>query len=196
MDFTTAAITAAAFVLGGIFNALVGAAVAEYRARQDERRKWSAERRDRVRAERLAQLDTLKRHAYGEMIYRMALLTGDRRLIEGSRVAERDLLDEWPRYDLLGDRELLADYFKLIRDLESRNPGSGFSDADFRSWAAIEGRLLRAVMLQRERILRDEPTPAVPWQQVGELEGGYEPTLRRLAASSAHKSSEATDVTD
>jgi hypothetical protein len=179
MDLQSAAIAAGAFILGGVFNALVAAATAEYHARQDEGRQARRAREDRLRTERLEELEKVKRAMYSYLIYVSARASGNSVLAVRSGYPQKDLLDEFPRYDLLGDEELLRDYFELTHELAEKKSGTGMSRDDLLRWGDVEGRLLRCVMEQRERILNDEGINMVDWRRVGELEGGYERALER-----------------
>jgi hypothetical protein len=155
VDFTTAAVTAAAFVVGGIFQAVVGAAVGEFHARRDESRAASREQRQSIRAARLEALDDTRR--MWERKIRVIVARSYGRTDMSDRFFYDDPLLSKGRMSLIGDKLMMVDALEAAAFFLMRPRGVPLSEEDSHRLFSLDRRVVLAIGAQEERVLRGLP---------------------------------------
>lgn len=153
MDLGPVALAIVAFVLGGIFNAIVGVATGEYRARQDQKRLDRRERSDRLRSYWLEEARRTQDKMSADILRLAAQAAGD----EGLEAAlPSDPAGRGPTYELLGDASIAQTFFELETRLFYRKPGSGLSEDDLHAWVVTMAKVGEAFGEQERLIMNDE----------------------------------------
>ncbi len=159
MDLGPAALAIVAFVLGGVFNAVVGGAAGEFQARQAEQRRVRREQAQRLREHWLAETERTHNIMSADVLRLAAQARGDARL-EASLPS--DPAGRGAAYDLIGDVSVARAFFDLEARLFYRKPGAGLSEEDLRSWVSTMGRVGDAFDAQARRIMNDEEPIRIP----------------------------------
>jgi hypothetical protein len=175
MDIGAAILAVVSFVLGGIFNAVVGAATAEYRARQDVKRADERDRHARIRSMHLAEIERTHRIVSADLIRLMAQVSGNEEKAERAE----ELAGPGASYEYLGDAQLVRDFFAFESELFYRRSGSEVSAHDYQRWVEVAGRAGRALDKQRKRALMDEPVVLVPQSVMQAIPSWREEFARR-----------------
>jgi hypothetical protein len=153
MDLGSVALAIVAFVLGGLFNGIVGVATGEYRARQDQKRLDRRERSDRLRDYWLEEARRTRGMMSADILRLAAQAAGDQGLEEA---LPSDPAGRGPTYELLGDVSIAQAFFELETRLFYRKPGSGLSEDDLHAWVVTMARVGEAFDEQERLIMNDE----------------------------------------
>jgi hypothetical protein len=179
LDFNTAVVTVAAFVLGGAFNALIATATGEYRARQDERRAIARESREAIRAARVARIDATRDMWARRVMYLGARALGDE---AGMRNSGLGVPDAHGAISVVGDPDVVREAMEVTADFLLRPPKRGMSDEDSRRLYGADRRVTAALNAQEDRALRGEPLLELDTQSYDSILGD-EAHIRRKAAA-------------
>jgi len=160
MDLGPAVLAIVAFVLGGLFNAIVGVATGEYRARQDQKRVDRRERSDRLRIYWLEEVRRTQDIMSADLLRLSAEAAGDQRL---EAALPSDPAGRGAAYELLGDASVAQSFFELETRLFYRKPRSGLSEEDLRAWVVTMAKVGEAFDAQERRVMNDkEPIRIAP----------------------------------
>lgn len=141
-----------------LVGVVVGTLLSEYLAgrREDraEARRAAAERGDRLRVDRLDEIDQTMR-AISALFARMTGLAAGDATAAATPVGQH----VYPRlnFRLINDVNVIRLYTATAADLATRPPGSGLTVADVEKVATVETAVGEVLDAQRRRVLLDEP---------------------------------------
>jgi hypothetical protein len=160
-----------------LVGVVVGTLLSEYLARRREdraeARRSAAERADRLRVDRLEEIDQTKR-AISALFARMTGLAAGDATTAATPVGQH----VYPNlnFRLINDVNVIRLYTATATNLATRQPGSGLTLADVEKVATVETAVGAVLDAQRRRALLDEPRlelDLVELQKFPELSQAY-----------------------
>ncbi len=162
MDASTWVPTAAALV-GVVIGALLSEFLARRREDRADVRRAAAERADRLRSDRLDEIDQTKR-AIAALFVRMTGLVAGDPAAASTEVGQH--VHPKLNFQLINDVKVVRLYTATAADLATRPPGSGMTRRDVENVATVQTAVGAVLDTQRRRVLLDQPVPELDLEEL------------------------------